>query len=109
MIVNKNNHQPPKQAIKRQVDSEVKEQITDKDKAEIKSLLIQLAKELSETGEVNEDVYLKLIKLSPRKNDSALLNKLISTVEIWESYNEDFDEKVDFPTEQYYEELTRIT
>lgn len=108
MIVNKNNHHPPKQVIKRQVDSEVKEQITDEDKAEIKSLLTQLAEELFKTGEVNEDVYLELIKLSPRKDDSALLNKLISAVEIWKSYNEDFDEEVDFPTEQYYEELIRI-
>lgn len=108
MIVNKGNKQPRKRVIKHRVDSEPREQIPDNDKAEIKSLIVQLVEGLTSTGDVDEDVYLNLIKLSPRKNDSDLLNKLILDVEVWNSYNEDFDEEVEFPVAQYYEELVRI-
>jgi len=53
-------------------------------------------------------VFVKIIKISPRVDDSDLLNKFIEDVRIWHSYKEDFDEEIEFPMRRYYEELIKI-
>jgi len=54
---------------------------------------------------VDEDLFIKIIDLSPNPNDSSFLNNLIREVQIWKIYQEDFEEEVEFPIEAYYNSL----
>ena len=107
-IINKNNGNERLKIIRRSVESNSRKEITADERKQIKDLLHELVQSIVETGEPNEKVFVKIIELSPRVDDSSLLNKFIEDVRIWRSYKEDFDEETEFPMRRYYEELVKI-
>jgi len=87
--------------------SNVSKRLTENDKKKIRNLLERFVNEIISTDNVNVDLFIELIELSPRPDDSSLLNDLIRNAFILKSYKEDFDEEIVFPIEQYYQELIR--
>jgi len=94
--------------IKRQIESVPKNTLSIQEKIELRIALTEFVNGLIKTGELNEELFLKIIKLSPRTDDSSLLNKMIADIEVWKSYKEDFDEEVNFPVGMYYSELIKV-
>lgn len=75
----------------------------------MKTLLTQLVDSIIQNDEADQKIFAKIIELSPRLDDSDILNKLIADVQVWNSYAEDFEEELsDFPIESYYQELIKI-
>jgi len=107
-IISKNNGNNRLKIIRRSVESDSRKEITADEQKQIKELLHELVQSIVETGEPNEEIFVKIIELSPRVDDSSLLNKFIEDVGIWHSYKEDFDEEVEFPMRRYYEELIKV-
>jgi len=105
-IINKgrNNHY---KIIKRQIESVPKNTLSLQEKIELKITLTEFVNGFIKTDELDEELFVKIIKLSPRVDDSSLLNKMIEDVEVWKSYNEDFGEEVNFPVGMYYNQLIK--
>lgn len=91
--------------MKRQIESASKSILSIEEKYELRIALAEFVSGLIETGELNEELFIKIIKLSPRADDSFLLNKMMADIETWKSYKEDFGEEVNFPVGVYYNQL----
>lgn len=87
--------------------AEAERDLSEKDKKKLRDYLDDFVKQIMDDGNVDEDLFIKIVELSPRVNDSQLLNDLIRDAFTWKTYEEDFDEQVDFPVDQYYNELIK--
>jgi len=93
--------------LTRHVSENSGQELSEDKKKELYSLLHDFAKDIIENDNVSEEIFIKLVQISPHNNDGDLLNNMIRDIYVWKSYKEDFDEEVDFPLDQYYKELIK--
>lgn len=93
--------------IDRQVEQLQPMKLTEHHKAVIKELLQKFVDTIINENRVDEELFLQLVELSPRPNDSEILNTIVREAQVAKSYRDDFDEDVDFPVDYYYQELTK--